>query len=142
MLPTFHWAFTSSLPTNYQPERAKILLDEAGLVADPETGIRLELELKTSSDRFRLGIARAIARQWKTVGIDLRIRSFEFSTFFADVRSGRFDLFLLQLPEPIEPDMYRWMLYSLSTPEKSPGDGGSRYARLDRTMVPPELKRS
>lgn len=140
MLPAFHWGYAPSSASQYDPIRAKTLLDEAGLVPDPITGNRLTLELKTSSDRFRLGIARAIARQWKTIGIELRIRSFEFSTFFADVRKGRFDLFLLQLPEPIEPDMYRWMLYSLSTPQKEAGAKGSAYGRMDRSLVPPGIE--
>ncbi len=138
MLPGFHWAFQDTAHfARYAPDEAKELLDAAGFHPDPETGIRFELELKLSSNRFRMGIARMLVRQWKAIGVHVKLKSFEFSTFFADVRRGRFGVFLLQLPEPIEPDMYRWMLYSQSTPDKEPTGTKTRFAAYDRRAFVP-----
>lgn len=138
ILPSFHWAYFDQLPTPaFDPALAERLLDEAGYARDPVTGIRFSLELKLSNHRFRRGIAEMIARQWNQVGIEVNLRPYEFATFFADVQKGRFDVFLLQLPEPIEPDMIRWMLYSLQTPTKEPGAGESPYARWDRRYFNP-----
>ena len=44
--------------------------------------------LKTSADAFRVAIARVIAAQLAEVGIAVEVRSFEFATFFADVKKG------------------------------------------------------
>ena len=47
---------------------------------------------------------------------------------------------MLQLPEPIEPDMHRWMFYSLSTPETGPFKGPSPYALFDRRGTHPNIR--
>jgi peptide/nickel transport system substrate-binding protein len=141
MLPALHWAHNPEIPLiPADTKKAKLLLDEAGFKPNPETGIRMEIELKISTDRFRRSIAKMIAHQLEDIGVRLKIRSYEFSTFFADVRSGNFDLFMLQLPAPIEPDMHRWMFYSLNTPETGPFPGPSPYAQVNRSAFHPRLK--
>lgn len=138
ILPSFHWAYNEQLPApGFDPARAEQLLDEAGFPRDPVSGIRFSLELKLSNHRFRRGIAEMIVWQWAKVGVAVTLRPYEFATFFADVQKGRFDVFLLQLPEPIEPDMIRWMLYSLQTPTKERGTGLSPYAHWDRRFFNP-----
>jgi peptide/nickel transport system substrate-binding protein len=139
MLPTFHWGYRKTTGSaRYAPAEAEELLEQAGFPRDPVTGIRFSIELKLSSNRFRMSIARMMVRDWRAIGVEVSTRAFEFSTFFSDVRKGRFDIFLLQLPEPIEPDMYRWMLYSLSTPEKRPETTSSPYAAYDRSAFVPK----
>ena len=136
MLAPMHWAYESDdSKYEYDPEYARELLRKAGY--GPE-GKHLSIQIKISTDRFRRTLARTIAAAWKEVGVHATVRSYEFGTFFADIKNGHFEAYLLDLPEPMEPDMYRWMLYSLGTPQKKP-TGGSRYARYDRRYLPPEL---
>ena len=140
MLAPFHWAFNSSLPTpEHAPRRAEKLLDEAGLSRNPDTGIRVEFTLKLSSNRFRKGVATMLQRQLAEVGIRLRLEAYEFPTFFADVRAGHFQIFLLELPEPIEPDMYRWMLHSMNTPDKDPRGIPGTPTYDDRRFFPHDV---
>ncbi len=141
MFAPFHWAAAPDLPAwDADPQTARRLLDEAGLAPDPATGVRMHLLLEVSADRFRRNVAELIARGWRAVGVDTDVRAFEFATFFADVRAGRFDAFILQLPEPIEPDMLRWMFDSLSTPQAAGDpDSPSPFARADRRAFRPGL---
>lgn len=138
MLAPFHWAYEGDVPRwPFDPARAEALLDEAGFPRDVTTGVRLTVELKLSNNRFRRSVAELIARQLRDIGVDVRLRSYEFGTFFADIRKGNFDAFLLQLPEPVEPDMLRWMLHSMATPIKEPSGDATPYAAADRRYVNP-----
>jgi peptide/nickel transport system substrate-binding protein len=118
----------------YEPERARRLLAEAGYGPG---GKSLDLIIKISTNRFRRTIARAIAQAWREVGVNTTVRSYEFGTFFSDIKAGNFQTYLLDVPEPSEPDMYRWMLHGLGTPWKKPAATGSRYATADRRYLSP-----
>lgn len=134
MLSPLHWAYCGAVPTyGYDPDRARTLLAEAGFGPDRP----LQLVIKVSNHRLRRAISRLIAESFRQVGVDADVRSFEFSTFFSDIRAGNFDAYLLDLPEPMEPDLYRWFLHSLGTPEKAPAATGSAYATADRRYLPP-----
>ena len=138
MLAPFHWCYEGGVETYpYDPQKAEALLDDAGYRRSPETGVRLTIELKLSNNRFRRSVAEMMARQLSRIGVEVTLRSFEFGTFLADVRKGNFDLFLLQLPEPIEPDMLRWMLDSMNTPDKAPGGARTPYELADRRAFNP-----
>jgi peptide/nickel transport system substrate-binding protein len=100
--------------------RAKQLLDEAGL-RDPDgdgPAPRLRLVYKTSADAFRVAIARVIAAQLAEVGIAVEIRSFEFATFFADIKKGAYQLASMQTAEITEPDFY--FMYPVAIPTPGP----------------------
>jgi peptide/nickel transport system substrate-binding protein len=134
MLAPFHWAYTPDvIRYEYDPEYARELLEAAGYGPG---GKPLDIQIKISTDRFRRTLARTIAAAWKQIGVNASVRSYEFGTFFADIKQGNFEAYLLDLPEPLEPDMYRWMLHSLGTPEKE-AQPGSHYARYDRRFISP-----
>ena len=140
MFPPEHWAHAKLPPIPYDPEAARRLLDRAGLRPDPKTGIRLRLELKVSTSRLRRAVARAVAHALAKVGVEINVRAFELGTFLDDVRAGRFELFLLLLPEPLEPDFLAWMFHSQNASIKVPDpDAASPYARLERRALPPGL---
>ena len=131
MLAPFHWAYQKEVTRyDYDPDKARELLKEAGAEG-------MEVTIKISTDRLRRVVARQIAQSWREVGVDAKVRSFEFGTFFADIKKGNFQAYLLDLPEPMEPDMYRWMLHSLGTPKKTPSPGSSPYATADRRFLSP-----
>jgi peptide/nickel transport system substrate-binding protein len=138
IFPPLHWAHAPGLPGPvFDPARAAALLDEAGLPADPVTGVRIRFTLKVTTDRFRRNIGALIAWQLSRVGIQVDLLPLELSTFLADVRQGNFELYILQLPEVTEPDILRWLLHSQAAPVLTPQAGKSRYGSPDRTLVPP-----
>jgi peptide/nickel transport system substrate-binding protein len=126
LLPPTHWAYNPDVPRwNHDLARAKQLLDEAGLRPD-RNGVRLHLVYKTSADAFRVAIARVLVAQLAEVGIDVELRSFEFGTFFADVKKGNYQLATIQSPEITEPDFYLWFFLSTRIPDTKDPDGGNR----------------
>ena len=135
MLAPFHWAYAADCARyDYDPARARELLAEAGW---GEGGRPLQVTIKISTHRLRRVVARTIAQAWREAGVDASVRSFEFGTFFADIKQGNFQAYLLDVPEPGEPDMYYWMLHGLGTPQKTPSPGPSTYARADRRFLSP-----
>ncbi|HTL37564.1 MAG TPA: ABC transporter substrate-binding protein [Kofleriaceae bacterium] len=127
LLPPSHWAYNGNVAHwEHDIARAKALLDEAGLKPDPR-GIRLHLVYKTSADAFRVAIARVIAAQLADVGIDVEVRSFEFGTFFADIKNGNYQIATMQSPEITEPDFYRWFFHSSNMPGTKNSESSNRW---------------
>jgi peptide/nickel transport system substrate-binding protein len=127
LLPPSNWAHASGLPV-YRRDlgKARALLDAAGF---PERAgaPRLTLTYKTSTDRFRKSIALAIAQQLAEVGLDIRVQTLEFGTFFSDIRKGSFQLATLKWVPIVEPDLLYWVFDSASIPTPENGyNGGNR----------------
>lgn len=139
LLPPQHWAYSGDVPRyDHDPARARQLLDEAGL-RDPDgdgPAPRLRLVYKTSSDAFRVAIARVIAAQLAEVGIAVEIRSFEFATFFADVKRGAYQLASMQTTDITEPDFYFMYFHTSWIPAAPRFEGFNRWryrsAEVDR----------
>ncbi len=134
VLPAFHWAHASN-PVPYAPDEARRLLDEAGFPEQPGSQPRMVLEYKTSSNPFRVALARLIAGQLASVGIEVRVRSFEWGVFYSDLKHRRFEMVSLQMPEIILPDVYCWFFPSWMIPQDGKGGGnrwGMRSEVLDR----------
>lgn len=138
MVPPSHWAYEGDVDRYaYDPERARALLDEAGY-PDPDGpggAPRLQLTYKTSADQFRLAIARIIASQLGEVGIAVEVRSFEFGTFFADIKKGNFQIATMQTAPITEPDFLYTYFHSTRIPgPDNPQDHNRwryRSSRLD-----------
>lgn len=130
LLPPGHWAYADDVVHwNRDLARAKQLLDEAGL-RDPDGDgplPRATFVYKTSADAFRVSVARVIAAQLAEIGLDVEVRSFEFATFFADVKKGSYQLASMQTGEISEPDYYFLYFNSSRIPDASNPDGGNRW---------------
>lgn len=127
LLPPSHWAYNGDVPRYpHDIARATALLDAAGLRPDA-SGVRLRLVYKTSADAFRVTVARVIAGQLRQVGIEVEVRSFEFATFFADIKKGNYQIATMQSPEITEPDFYYWFFHSSRWPSAKDPDGSNRW---------------
>ena len=144
MLPAFHWAYAGPPLVRdwaYDPTEARRLLDEAGY-PDPDGAgprPRFTLSYKTSANKFRVALARVIAAMLADVGIEVELRANEFSTFFADLKAGNFQLFSMQIPEIAEPDLYTNFFAASRIPTRDrPDVGGNRMryrnAEVDRLL--------
>lgn len=142
MLSPGHWAYCGEVARwPHDPERARRLLDEEGLTDPDGDGPepRFRLTFKTSTNRFRRSIARVIAAQLGRVGIQTEVKSFEWGTFFSDIRRGNFQLYSLQWPAVVEPDLYHWLFHSSMIPteaNRNQGANRNRYrnAEVDRLL--------
>ncbi|HEX2691720.1 MAG TPA: ABC transporter substrate-binding protein, partial [Kofleriaceae bacterium] len=130
LLPPKHWAYSGAVRHwDHDLALARQYLDEAGL-RDPDGDgpePRLRLVYKTSADAFRVAIARVIAAQLAEIGIAVEVRSFEFATFFADIKKGAYQLASMQTAEITEPDYYFMYFHSSWIPTPANPDGFNRW---------------
>lgn len=123
LFPADHWAGHPGLePYAYDPRRARAIL--SGLGYGP--GHPLKLSYKTSSDPFRVRLATAIQAQLADVGVELDVQSFDWGTFFGDVKAGRFQVYGLTWVGIRIPDIFRYAFHSESLPPSGANRG--RYA--------------
>ena len=121
-----HWAGDPGLtPIAYEPETARALLAELGY----SKAAPLTLTYKTSADHFRLRVATTIQSQLADVGIDVRIASYDWGTFYADIKAGRFQMYSLSWVGLKQPDIFRYVFHSGSVPPAGANRG--RYSAPD-----------
>ncbi|MCZ6727198.1 MAG: ABC transporter substrate-binding protein [Acidobacteria bacterium] len=134
-IPPGHWAHHPGLESvAYDPEEARRLLDAAGYPDPDGTGpeARFRLTYKTSTDQTSVLQAQVIQFMLAEVGIRIEIRSFEFATFYADVKQGNFEIFSLTQTGIVDPDIFALMLHSKSVPPGGFNRGSYRNPEFDR----------
>jgi peptide/nickel transport system substrate-binding protein len=126
-IPHGHWAeLAAEPPRSFDPVLAATLLDEAGFPDPPGPAPRMRLVLRTTSERFRQSVARAIAAMLQEVGVEVDVRPSEAATLISDLNRGRFEMTLLQVPEVIEPHVLSWFFDSSRIPGPQ-NEGANRW---------------
>jgi peptide/nickel transport system substrate-binding protein len=126
-----HWAgLKAAQGYAYDPSRARVLLKQAGYHARRP----LQLEYKTSSDPFRIRIATIIQQQLARVGIIVTLRSFDWATFYGDIKSGRFQMYSLSWVGIKNPNIFRYVFHSQSIPPKGANRGHYNSQRIDQLI--------
>ncbi|MBF0171597.1 MAG: ABC transporter substrate-binding protein, partial [Nitrospinae bacterium] len=100
----------------FDPAKAKRLLDEAGY-KDPDgdgPAVRFTLSYATSQNEQRRRIAEVFQNQLATVGVGMKIESYEWGTFFERIKSGNFQLFSLTWVGMVDPDIFYNIFHSAS----------------------------
>lgn len=120
----------------YDPARAVALLEEAGLTDPDGDGPepRLRLELKSSNNAQVAAIARILQAQLRKVGIELEVRSFEWGTFYGDIKSGRFQLASMRWVGVTEPDFFYDIFHSSQQPPAGRNRGHYQNAEVDALL--------
>lgn len=99
IMPPEHWAYSTSITTyDYDSERAKHLLDEAGF-ADPDGDgpqPRLTIGLFTTTTQISRNIASIMQDQLRQVGVQLELQSLELATLLDRINKAQFDLYYLR----------------------------------------------
>jgi len=139
LLPADHWAGNANLSGyEYSPGKAKALLKQAGYdLATP-----LTLSYKTSSNPFRLRLATIIQGQLKLVGIDVDIRSYDWGTFYADIKAGRFQMYSLSWVGLKMPDVFRYVFHSSAIPPNGANRGRFVNEQVDSLIELAEVEPS
>lgn len=145
-----HWAGGRGLTQyEYNPEKAKKLLasctlpqqngdanksdaDSANTTTNPP-GL-VELSFKTSSDPTRIRLATIYQAQLKKIGIQLNIQSYDWGTFYNDIKQGRFQLYSLAWVGVKSPDIFQYVYSSDAIPPKGANRGRFRDALSDELI--------
>ena len=135
ILPPQHWAYEKDAAVYpYDPAKAERLLDAAGLVPGQD-GIRLRLQMKTSTDQTTRELAAVFQEQLRQIGIALEIRSFEWATFYGDVIRGRFDFYSLRWTGANnDPDIFEYCFHSRKQPPAGANRGRYVNPEADRLI--------
>lgn len=126
-----HWAGNPELEgLSYDPGRAIALLRQAGY--GPEKPVRIVY--KTSSDPFRVRLATILQEQLGRVGIVVDLRSYDWGTFYADIKAGRFQMYSLAWVGIKMPDIFKYALHSASVPPTGANRGRFLSKVADKLM--------
>ncbi|MCF6217177.1 MAG: ABC transporter substrate-binding protein [Gammaproteobacteria bacterium] len=131
LLPPSHWAGHPGLtPYPYDPERARQLLSSIGV----STNKPLRISYKTSSDPFRIRLATVIQQQLDEVNIKVDIQSYDWGTFYGDIKKGVFQMYSLAWVGIKTPDIYRYVFHSEAIPPNGANRGRYVNPEVDRLI--------
>ena len=136
LLPPEHWAGHTGLTgVAYNPEQAAALISQLRQQqAMPSNGL-LPLSFKTSSDPTRIRIATLYQAQLRHIGIDLRIQSYDWGTFYSDIVQGRFQLFSLAWVGIKSPDIFDYVFASHALPPNGANRGRYQSSKADELIT-------
>lgn len=113
--------FSSELkPENFDSSRARKII-EANKLNDKT------ILLKTSNTQDVVEIGKVLANQIESIGLKVKLQSYEWGTFFNDIKSGNFQIAMMRWVGAIDPDIYRIAFHSKEHP---PGRNRGFYKNL------------
>lgn len=135
------WAYDKSVkPHPYDPEAAKVLLEEAGWTDTDGDGLRdkdgVEFEfelLVTSGSNIAAQFAQLLQESCQKAGVRVKIRQLEGATFFDRVDKGEFDACALAWRLDLDPDVYD-TFHSSQVPPVGLNHGFYSNARVDSLL--------
>ena len=131
LLQSGHWAGNPALqPLAYDPARARDLLNQAGFDEDHP----LVLTYKTSTDPLRIRIATVIQQQLLDAGMKMKLSSYDWGTFYGDIKAGRFQMYSLAWVGIKTPDIFRYAFHSESLPPEGANRGRMNDPAVDRLI--------
>jgi peptide/nickel transport system substrate-binding protein len=130
MLAPGNWAYDGNVMTyDYDPAKARQLLEEAGYHADSRGMRDLRFIYKTTPEGGRL--AETIQAMLRRVGIAIEIRSNEWATFYSDIQKGNFDLTSMRWIGINDPNHYFLVFDSRMTPPHGMNRGDYSNPAMD-----------
>lgn len=91
----------------------------------------IKLSYKTSSDPTRIRLATIYQAELKKIGVALDIQSYDWGTFYSDIKKGRFQLYSLAWVGIKSPDIFQYVFDSDAIPPKGANRGRYRDAEAD-----------
>jgi peptide/nickel transport system substrate-binding protein len=111
------------LPVQFDLETAKQILKNI----EP-----FELQLKTSNSLDVIENAKILANQISKTNIHVTLQSYEWGTFYNDIKTGNFQLAMMRWVGATDPDIYRIALHSSELP---PGRNRGSYVNKDLDLL-------
>lgn len=151
-----HWCGVQNMEDYvYRPVKAKQIIDNIIQLCLQETDLKddivfkkttsgikkpfLQLSFKTSNDPTRIRLATIYQDQLYKIGIDLKIQSYDWGTFYSDIKKGRFQLYSLAWVGVKSPDIFQYVFDSNAIPPKGANRGRFRDAKTDQLIAQAKL---
>jgi len=132
-----HWAGAPDLQGyDHDREQAIRRLTELGY----DNMHPLKIVYKTSNNPFRIRLATVIQHQLKQVGIELVIQSYDWGTFYGDIKAGNFQMYSLSWVGLKLPDIFRYVFHSNSVPPEGANRGRYSDHEIDRLIEKAEAE--
>ncbi len=126
--PAEHWFGNPDIkPFKHNRDLAISLLQELGF--GPENP--LNISYKTSTNPFRIRVATVIQDQLRHVGINMSIQSYDWGTFYGDIKAGRFQMFSLKWVGIKTPDIFDYVFHSKNIPPTGANRGRYMSEKVD-----------
>ena len=131
ILPPEHWAGAPELVLiEHDPERARQILAELGY----DRSNPLRVVYKTSTNPVRVRIATIIQDQLAQAGIEVELSTYDWGTFYGDIKAGRFQMYSLAWVGIKLPDIFRYTMHSESLPDAGANRGRFISDTADRLI--------
>jgi peptide/nickel transport system substrate-binding protein len=134
MLPhTNPFSYDKIKAYDHNLKEAEKILDEAGYKKS-SSGIRFSLSLKTTANRTRVEIAKAIASQLNKIGIKVTVASLEWGRFTGDVEKGDVQMYTLSWVGFKDPDILRYAFSEEAIPPHGANRGFFVHKNLTKIL--------
>lgn len=118
--------FYADLPKlEFNLEKAKALVRNLGLA---------DLTLKTSNVQVAIENGKVITNQLTQAGLTTKLQSFEWGTFYNDLKQGHFQLATLSWVGVADPGIYKTALHSHELPPTGRNRGHYHNEKLDKLL--------
>jgi peptide/nickel transport system substrate-binding protein len=129
------WAYYEGIRRyEYDPQKARALLDGAGWTLPPGSGVRMKgdlgfsFTLLSSTDPLQVTIAQKVARQWQAIGVDVSVIALPPLDLRDRLERRDYQAALVELALPGNPDPYPlWHQTQITN--------GQNYAGLDHRRI-------
>lgn len=120
--------FSKTRIYEYNLKKAQSILAKQGLK-------QKKIQLKTSSNQEVVSYAKVVAEGFRKAGFQVELKSYEWGTFYGDLKKGQFQLALLRWVGVFDPDIYRLAFHSLEAPPQGRNRGFYKNKQLDTLLT-------
>lgn len=110
-------------PASYDLEKAQAIL--------PKEFQGTKLVLKSSNQAAAIDKANLIAYQLEKLGFQVSVKSYEWGTYYGDIKNGNFQLATMRWVGIADPDIYRLAFHSKQLPPLGRNRGRYKNKKLD-----------
>lgn len=123
---------TAQVP--YQPQKAAALLNAAGFQTNRQ-GWRFDLRLAITNNPLMLRVAQVVQQQLAAVGVNVRIESSEWGSFYGNIKKGNFQSYIMSWVGSFQPNFYNYVFNSAMVPPYGANRGLYRNAEMDNDLT-------
>ena len=130
-----HSILNANNPFFYMPSTPRTFnLEKAKQIIQQNQWGQKKVILTTSNNREVIAYGRILAHQLRQIGLKVELKSYEWGTFYGDLKRGQFQMALLRWVGAFDPDIYRLAFHRSQVPPKGRNRGFYINPQLDSLL--------